>query len=37
MSNALLILLHEPAVARHVGDEDGRESTLHAPSPVSIS
>ena len=26
---ALLILLHEPAVARHVGDEDGRESTLH--------
>ena len=28
LKHALLILLHEPAVARHVGDEDGRESAL---------
>ena len=34
LEHALLILLHEPAVARHVGDEDGRELTLHAPSPI---
>ena len=31
--HAFLILLHEPAVARHVGDEDGCESALHRPSP----
>jgi hypothetical protein len=36
LEHALLILLHEPAVARHVRDEDGRESTLHGPSPDEL-
>src|SRR5690606_24677740 len=35
LEHGLLILLHEPAVARHIGYEDGRESPLHWPSPVS--
>ena len=34
LENARLILLHEPAVARHVGDKDGRESSLHWPTPM---